>query len=115
MRAKDLVRQILAFGRGEEPELKPVSAEKVVKEAEGYHIGRVNRAEGDVSAFLAILTEYRKAPEVTRRRIYLEAMEEILIETGNITIIDESVRGILPVLNLDESIAPTATRQGARR
>ena len=51
---------------------------KAIKEAEGYKVGRVNRAEGDVSAFLAVLAEYRKAPEVTRKRLYLEAMEEIL-------------------------------------
>ena len=75
-------------------------AEKVVKEAEGYHIGRVNRAEGDVSAFLAVLAEYKKAPEVTRRRLYLEAMEEILPSVGAITVVDGEGPGVLKHLDL---------------
>ncbi len=90
--AEGLRNQKIPAARGE--------AEKVVKEAEGYHIGRVNRAEGDVSAFLAILTEYRKAPEVTRRRIYLEAMEEILPKVGGITVVDGEGPGVLKHLDL---------------
>ncbi len=75
-------------------------AERVVKEAEGYHIGRVNRAEGDVSAFLAVLAEYRKAPEVTRRRLYLEAMEEIFPSVAAITVVDDQAPGVLKHLAL---------------
>ena len=54
------------------------AAERVVKEAEGYKIGRINRAKGETEAFLAVLTEYRKAEDITRRRLYLEAMEAAL-------------------------------------
>ncbi len=90
--AEGLRNQRIPAARGE--------AEKVVKEAEGYHIGRVNRAEGDVSAFLAVLEEYRKAPEVTRRRLYLEAMEEILPNVGEITVVDGEGPGVLKHLDL---------------
>ena len=90
--AEGLRNQKIPAARGE--------AEKVVKEAEGYHIGRVNRAEGDVSAFLAVLAEYRKAPEVTRRRLYLEAMEEILPNVAAITVVDDEGPGVLKHLDL---------------
>lgn len=90
--AEGLRNQKIPAARGE--------AEKVVKEAEGYHIGRVNRAQGDVSAFLAVLTEYRKAPDVTRRRLYLEAMEEILPRVGDITVVDGEGPGVLKHLDL---------------
>jgi membrane protease subunit HflK len=92
--AEGLRNQKIPAARGE--------AEKVVKEAEGYHVGRVNRAEGDVSAFLAVLAEYRKAPEVTRRRLYLEAMEEILPKVGGITVVDGEGPGVLKHLDLGE-------------
>jgi len=90
--AEGLRNQKIPAARGE--------AEKVVKEAEGYHVGRVNRAQGDVSAFLAVLAEYRKAPEVTRRRLYLEAMEEILPKIGGITVVDGEGPGVLKHLDL---------------
>ena len=77
------------------------AADRAVKEAEGYHVGRVNRAEGDVSAFLAVLAEYEKAEDVTRRRLYLEAMEELLPKIGRITLVDDKGSGVLKLLDLD--------------
>jgi len=74
--------------------------ERVVKEAEGYKIGRVNRAEGDTKAFISVLEEYKKAEEVTRRRLYLEAMEQLLPRVGEITIIDSDEAGVLKLLDL---------------
>ncbi len=76
------------------------AAEKSIKEAEGYLIGRVNRAKGEAAAFLAVLEEYEKAPEVTRRRLYLEALEEILPKVGGITLLDGGDGGILKLLDL---------------
>jgi membrane protease subunit HflK len=71
-----------------------------VREADGYRLKRINEAEGNVARFNALLTEYVKAPEVTRRRIYVESMQEVLPSIRKI-IVDEDTRSILPFLNLD--------------
>ena len=75
-------------------------ASKLISEAEGYKIDRVNRAEGEAERFTKILLEYKKAPEVTRRRMYLEAMNVVLPRLDRKIIIDEELRGILPLLDL---------------
>ena len=74
--------------------------EKAIREAEGYLIARVNRAEGDTTAFLSVLEEYRKAEDVTRRRLYLEAMAKLLPALQEITIVDEDAGGVLKLLDL---------------
>jgi len=76
-------------------------AERVVRAAEGYALERINNARGDVSRFVNIYDEYRKAPDVTRKRLYLETLNEILPKTGRKLIIDSSMKGLLPLLNLD--------------
>jgi len=75
--------------------------EQKVQEAEGYRLQRINEAQGDVSRFNAVLTEYLKAPDVTKRRIYLETMQEILPLLSSKIIIDENARSVLPLLQLD--------------
>jgi len=77
-------------------------AQQTIQEAEGYALNRVNTAKGQVAMFSAVFEEYRKAPDVTRQRIYLETMNEILPKLGKKFVIDESVSGILPLLNLDK-------------
>ncbi len=72
-----------------------------IREADGYRIKRINEAEGNVSRFNDLLAEYTKAPEVTRRRIYIETMQEVMPGISNKIIVDEEARGILPLLNLD--------------
>lgn len=72
-------------------------ADKMIQEAEGYADEQINRAKGDAAKFTEVLTSYRKAPEVTRRRIYLETMEEIFSNFNEITIVDPQVKGLLPV------------------
>ena len=72
-----------------------------IREADGYRLKRINEAEGDVSRFSALLTEYIKAPVVTRRRIYLETLQDVLPGIRSKIIVDEQTRGILPLLNLD--------------
>ena len=72
-----------------------------IREAEGYRLKRINEAQGDVARFNAVLAEYLKAPEVTRRRIYLEALQQVLPGLRSKIIVDDQVRGILPLLNLD--------------
>jgi len=76
------------------------TAEKTIREAEGYALQRVNRAQGDASRFLALYEEYAKAQDVTRRRIYLEAIREILPKMGDKYIVDADQRNLLPLLNL---------------
>jgi modulator of FtsH protease HflK len=72
-----------------------------IREADGYRLKRVNEAEGDVARFSALLAEYHKAPEVTRRRIYLETLQEVLPGLRSKIILDEQTQSILPFLNLD--------------
>jgi membrane protease subunit HflK len=61
---------------------------------------RVNRAKGDANRFLALWKEYNKAKDVTRRRLYLEAMDVVLPKLGNKYVIDPDQEGLLPLLNL---------------
>lgn len=75
-------------------------ADQTVQAAEGYRYKRVNEAEGDVAAFSAVLQQYIKAPEITRSRLYLETMSEVLPQTGQKIIVDDSLRQLLPVLPL---------------
>jgi membrane protease subunit HflK len=82
--------KILPKARGE--------ADQKVSEAEGYRLKRVNEALGDANAFTAVLTEYLKAPEVTRKRIYLETMKDVLPQMQNAWIVDERVTQLLPML-----------------
>jgi membrane protease subunit HflK len=72
-----------------------------IREAEGYRLKRINEAEGDAARFDAVLTEYVKAPEVTGRRIYLETLQAVLPKLRSKIVVDDAVRGILPLLNLD--------------
>ncbi len=79
------------------------NAEKTIKAAEGYALDRVNRAKGDASRFLALYREYSKAEDITRRRLYLEAMQEIFPGMGNKYIVDADQKNFLPLLNLGKS------------
>jgi membrane protease subunit HflK len=76
-------------------------AEQAVRAAEGYALERVNNAEGDAKRFDALFEEYRKAPAVTRKRLYLETMQELLPKVGRKLILDEKARGVLPLLQLE--------------
>jgi len=73
---------------------------KTVNQAYGYKEERINMASGDVARFKRILEEYKKAPEITRQRIFLETMEKVLPFINRKIIIDESARSILPFMDL---------------
>ncbi len=75
-------------------------AEQKIQAAEGYAVDRVNRAKGDAQRFDALEEQYRKAPEVTRSRIYLETMAAVLPAAGKKLIFDEKAKGILPMFPL---------------
>ncbi|MFT5691996.1 MAG: membrane protease subunit HflK [Oceanicoccus sp.] len=71
-----------------------------IREADGYRLKRINEAEGDVARFNALFEEYSKAPEVTRRRIYIETMQKVMPKIQSKILIDSDMKGLLPLLNL---------------
>lgn len=75
-------------------------AEQVLEIAQGYATERVNVAKGDVSRFNAVYEEYRKAPDITKKRLYYEMMEEIFKDQKNVDLIDKSLSNLLPIKNL---------------
>ncbi|HKJ04187.1 MAG TPA: FtsH protease activity modulator HflK [Geopsychrobacteraceae bacterium] len=79
-------------------------AKSAIQEAEGYAIERINKARGETNRFLALLTEYKKAPEVTRRRIHLETLEEVLPRLEETYIMDDKTGGLLPLLPLRKAM-----------
>jgi membrane protease subunit HflK len=76
-------------------------AQQTVLQAEGYSLNRVNRAKGESARFSAVYDAYRRAPDVTRRRLYLETMERVLPATGGKLFLDKDVKGLLPLLQLE--------------
>ena len=72
-------------------------AKKIIGEAEGYAAALVNTAYGDAERFKQLYAEYRKAPAITKKRIYLETMEELFTRFDDVTIVDDKVKGLLPV------------------
>ena len=84
-------------------------AEQKIQAAEGYALKRVNEAQGDVSRFKAVFTEYLKAPEVTKQRIYIETMRDVVPVLGRKIIIDDKASQILPLLQLS-----TESQRGSR-
>ncbi len=83
------------------PRAKGIADQKI-QEADGYAFKRVNEALGDTERFNALLAEYRKAPEVTRQRLYLEAMGEVWPQLERKIILDEKAGQLLPLLPLDQ-------------
>jgi membrane protease subunit HflK len=76
-------------------------AKQKLSTAEGYATKRINEAEGDATRFNALLTEFKKAPEVTKKRIYLETMSEVLPLVPGKVILDEKAPQFLPMMNLN--------------
>jgi membrane protease subunit HflK len=76
-------------------------AEQMIEEAEGYKLEVINNARGDSDRFLLRLSEYKKAPKVTRERLYLEKMQSILQKAGKKYIVNPRQQNILPLLKLN--------------
>lgn len=74
---------------------------QVIQEAEGYALQRVNEARGDSARFTQIYDAYRLAPDVTRRRIYLETLGRVLPQVEHKVVVDDDLRSVIPLLNLD--------------
>jgi len=79
-------------------------AEQVIRGAEGYATERVNRSQGDAALFTSVYKEYARAPLVTRKRLYLETINEVLLKIKKKIILDEKQRNFLPLLNLGEEV-----------
>jgi len=77
-------------------------AEKTIREAEGYQLDKVHRAKGEAERFLVTWTEYKKAPEITQKRLYLDTMMEVLPKAKEKYIIDPQQTSILPLLNIGQ-------------
>jgi membrane protease subunit HflK len=117
-RARQNKERVVNEARGERNRVIPAARgqrDRVISEAEGYRERVVPEMTGRANAFLAQLAEYQKAPEVSRTRLYLEAMEETLAQVDGITVIDESVRGLLPMLNLSRVEVATKGHEGGQR
>ena len=76
------------------------AAEQQISQAEGYAIDRVNRAKGEASRFDQLYAAYRRAPEVTRRRIYIETLNRVLPKVGRKLIMNKDFQNIVPLLQL---------------
>ena len=90
------------------------SAAQIIENAEGYRARVVNEASGEAARFLSVLTEYQRAPEVTRERLYLEMMEDVF-SSANVILLDENTSGqggVVPYLPLDQLRTPGATTTG---
>ena len=87
------------------------SAEQTVKEAEGYAIERINKAKGETARFNAIVHEYLQAEDVTRTRMYLEAMHDILPKVKQIYVMNQEKQAILPFLDLNKGQVNSAKEQ----
>ena len=77
-------------------------ADRQIQVAEGYAAERVNMAKGDVARFNAVYREYARAPKITRDRIYLETMNEILGDSTKPTLIDGKLNNVLPIKELKD-------------
>ena len=91
----------VAEGKKEEVRKAEGEAQQKIQEAKGYAEKRVNEAEGDVSRFNAVFDEYLKAPQVTKQRLYLETMKEVLPQLGRKIILDQDASQVLPLLQLE--------------
>jgi len=100
-KAKEEYNKAIPAARGE--------AQRIIKDAEGYAIDRVNRSMGDATRFTSLYQEYIKAKDVTEKRLYLEAMSEILPKLGRKYLLDSGQTNLLPFLNMGEAVGQSPT------
>ncbi len=75
---------------------------KTIQQAEGYATDRINRAQGDAMFFEQVLAAYKRSPKVTRERIYLETMQQVLPRVKGKVVVDKKVKNVLPFLPIGE-------------
>jgi len=104
-RAQQEREQMINLAAGEYNKVVPRAsgeAEQKISQAEGYALKRVNEAQGDVTRFKALLEQYEKAPEITRQRLYLETLSDVIPQIGSKIILDADVKQFLPLMNLQQ-------------
>ena len=104
-RAQQEREQMINEANGEYNRVIPKAkgtAQQRISGAEGYALQRINEAEGDVTRFRELLVQYDKAPAITKQRLYLETMNEVLPRLGPKIIIDQDAKQFLPLLNLNK-------------
>ncbi len=90
-------------------------AQQTVQQSEGYALDRVNRAKGEADRFKAVFAEYRKAPEVTRKRMYLETLQAVIPKVGRKLVVDKEAGNVIPLLNLGgEAMKPAPAAPGGQ-
>lgn len=100
--AEETYNKIIPKARG--------NAKKIVEESHGYAVQRVNEAKGETARFNSIVSEYLNAKEVTRRRMYLEAMQQILPNVSHVYVMNKEQKSILPFLNLTSGESGKSTK-----
>jgi membrane protease subunit HflK len=90
--AKSEYNKVIPKARGQ--------AKETIQKAEGYATARVNNAQGEAARFNALYKEYIKAPEVTRRRLYLETLSDVIPRLGQKIITDQEGNAVLPLLQM---------------
>lgn len=96
--------QVIPRARGE--------AEQMVLQAEGYAAERINQAKGEAARFIALHTAYRRAPEVTRKRMYYETMQKVVPKLGGKLFLDRAAEGLLPLIPLEALKGKTGQPSG---
>jgi membrane protease subunit HflK len=92
--AEAYANKVIPEARGE--------AQRILQEAQGYKERVIAEAHGEADRFLKVYEEYRKAPDLTRRRMYLEMMEKVLSSTDKVIIDNKAGQGVVPFLPLDQ-------------
>ncbi|MEI7928876.1 MAG: FtsH protease activity modulator HflK [Verrucomicrobiales bacterium] len=112
-RAQQEREQMINEANGEYNRVIPKAkglADQRISGAEGFAVQRVNEAEGDVARFKELLIQYDKAPAITKQRLYLETMNEVLPQLGSKVILDEDAKQFLPLMNLNQGAVAPAKR-----
>jgi membrane protease subunit HflK len=107
--AQAAYNEVIPRARGE--------AQQQVLQAEGYALERTNRADGDATRFKALYEAYRRAPEVTRKRLYLETMQKVVPKLGGKLLLDSGASGVIPLLPMDtfKKLAPASQPAGGEQ
>ena len=79
-------------------------ARKTIEQAQGYAIERINNAEGEAARFNAIYEQYKKAKQVTKTRMYVEALKSALPNVQEVVVYDQGQKGVIPLLNLGDAM-----------
>ena len=116
-RAEQDMNRLINEGKEEYNRVIPKTqgeSEKLVEEALGYATKIVNEAEGDVSRFASIYSEYKKAPDITKKRMYYEMIEDVMADENNTELIDRNLQNFIPFKSLDLPLQSAAATGGSK-